>query len=437
MRSTAVSSVCASERRAIASPTTSSSARVRSSSRLDLARAARRRAARAPRGPRRRRAPAARRRPAPSPRGRRAGGRRTAAGRAGASRRASRRPGRSGVAARPRPAARCSSASRTSPAARVEPLLGSPRTRASSTCAGVRPRARARRPARRSPRRRPARSAAATRRGVAARGERVAGELEPRAARDLPRSERVSGPSVRTASASCEAASSASARSSSSNGSPIADQLDATRRTRSPARAGDEREGARRVDALRRPLRRLRDRAGREHVAGRPRAGDLGGERRALRRDRARDEVAGAVEDAHDRQVGAASLRRRPRERRQGARAGPSLAAISAAARASVSTGRRPASTTITCQILPGLQSAAWPSPPASRSSRRTRRRSIRSRSSGTTAASAPAAAPRSSAAARCARSDVRFWVTLLVLAFFAAFVILAAWHEVQTLFGV
>jgi hypothetical protein len=34
-------------------------------------------------------------------------------------------------------------------------------------------------------------------------------------------------------------------------------------------------------------------------------------------------------------------------------------------------------------------------------------------------------------------RSDVRFWVTLLVLAFFAAFVILAAWHEVQTLFGV
>ncbi len=34
-------------------------------------------------------------------------------------------------------------------------------------------------------------------------------------------------------------------------------------------------------------------------------------------------------------------------------------------------------------------------------------------------------------------RSNVRFWVTLLVLAFFAAFVILAAWHEVQTLFGV
>ena len=34
-------------------------------------------------------------------------------------------------------------------------------------------------------------------------------------------------------------------------------------------------------------------------------------------------------------------------------------------------------------------------------------------------------------------RSDVRFWVTLLVLAFFAAFVLLAAWREVQTLFGV
>ncbi|HET7137212.1 MAG TPA: hypothetical protein VFI04_02560 [Gaiellaceae bacterium] len=34
-------------------------------------------------------------------------------------------------------------------------------------------------------------------------------------------------------------------------------------------------------------------------------------------------------------------------------------------------------------------------------------------------------------------RSDVRFWITLLVLAFLTAFVVLAAWHEVQTLFGV
>ena len=34
-------------------------------------------------------------------------------------------------------------------------------------------------------------------------------------------------------------------------------------------------------------------------------------------------------------------------------------------------------------------------------------------------------------------RSDVRFWVSLLVLAFVAAFLVLATWHEVQTLFGV
>jgi hypothetical protein len=34
-------------------------------------------------------------------------------------------------------------------------------------------------------------------------------------------------------------------------------------------------------------------------------------------------------------------------------------------------------------------------------------------------------------------RSDVRFWVTFLVLAFVSAFLILATWHEVQTLFGV
>ena len=34
-------------------------------------------------------------------------------------------------------------------------------------------------------------------------------------------------------------------------------------------------------------------------------------------------------------------------------------------------------------------------------------------------------------------RSNVRFWVSLLVLAFVAAFLIVAAWHEIQTLFGV
>ena len=34
-------------------------------------------------------------------------------------------------------------------------------------------------------------------------------------------------------------------------------------------------------------------------------------------------------------------------------------------------------------------------------------------------------------------RSDIRFWITLFVLAFLAAFVILTAWREVQSLFGV
>ncbi len=34
-------------------------------------------------------------------------------------------------------------------------------------------------------------------------------------------------------------------------------------------------------------------------------------------------------------------------------------------------------------------------------------------------------------------RSDVRFWITLFVLAFLAAFVILTAWREIQNLFGV
>jgi hypothetical protein len=34
-------------------------------------------------------------------------------------------------------------------------------------------------------------------------------------------------------------------------------------------------------------------------------------------------------------------------------------------------------------------------------------------------------------------RSDVRFWITLFILAFLAAFVILTAWREIQNLFGV
>jgi len=34
-------------------------------------------------------------------------------------------------------------------------------------------------------------------------------------------------------------------------------------------------------------------------------------------------------------------------------------------------------------------------------------------------------------------RSHVRFWVTLLVLAFLTALLIVASWHRVQTMFGV
>jgi hypothetical protein len=34
-------------------------------------------------------------------------------------------------------------------------------------------------------------------------------------------------------------------------------------------------------------------------------------------------------------------------------------------------------------------------------------------------------------------RSKLRFWTVLLVLSFVTAFLLLAAWHEVQTLFGV
>ena len=74
---------------------------------------------------------------------------------------------------------------------------------------------------------------------------------------------------------------------------------------------------------------------------------------------------------------------------------------------------------------------------PARSSEDRDRPRSIRARSSGTTAASGRAAARKVERRSAVKRSNVRFWVTLLVLAFVTAFVILAAWHEVQMLFGV
>jgi hypothetical protein len=34
-------------------------------------------------------------------------------------------------------------------------------------------------------------------------------------------------------------------------------------------------------------------------------------------------------------------------------------------------------------------------------------------------------------------RSHIRFWVTLLVLTFATAFIVLASWHKVQTMFGI
>jgi hypothetical protein len=34
-------------------------------------------------------------------------------------------------------------------------------------------------------------------------------------------------------------------------------------------------------------------------------------------------------------------------------------------------------------------------------------------------------------------RSHIRFWVTMFVLAFATAFIVLASWHKVQTMFGI
>jgi hypothetical protein len=34
-------------------------------------------------------------------------------------------------------------------------------------------------------------------------------------------------------------------------------------------------------------------------------------------------------------------------------------------------------------------------------------------------------------------RSHIRFWITLFVLIFATAFIVLASWHKVQTMFGI
>ena len=269
--------------------------------------------------------------------------------------------------------------------------------------------------------------------GVAAGGEGVAGELEPRAAATCEIRARLGAEH-----ADCER----ELRGCELGERELAvverlgdaDQLERPEHAVTGA-AGDERDRARSVDARRCALERLRDGAGREHVAGHPRAGDLGAERGALRGDRPRGEVAGAVEDAHDRQVGAARLGGCTRERRQGAaqvRRGADLGGGAGERFDGQAPGvdnhhlqycldynppmAEPARKPVLSEDAPSLDPLAIER--AYRRERARRRAKVERRSA-------------------VRRSDVRFWVTLLVLAFFAAFVILAAWHEVQTLFGV
>ena len=269
--------------------------------------------------------------------------------------------------------------------------------------------------------------------GVAAGGERVAGELEPRAA------------------ATCELRGGLGAEHPDCEGElrgyelgerelAVVERLGDTDQLERPEHAvtgaaSNERDGARSVNARRGSPERLRDGAGREHVAGHPRARDLRAERGAPRGDRPGSEVTSAVEDPHHGQVRSARLDRCTRQRAEGAaqvRRGADLGGGAGERFDRQAPGvdnhhlqycldynppmAEPARKPVLSEDAPSLDPLAIER--AYRRERARRRAKVERRS-----------------AAR--RSDVRFWVTLLVLAFFAAFVILAAWHEVQTLFGV
>ncbi len=184
---------------------------------------------------------------------------------------------------------------------------------------------------------------------IAAGGERVPGELEPPRAR-LPGPE-PSVPSVRTASATCAATSSATARSSAPKSSPTRTSSTEPTIGRRLERAGASVPDARTRSAARRVASGISPAATASQVGAS--AGDLRAERRALRSERARDELPVGIEDAHDREVGAGCLRRRASE---GSERGAQIVArgdLGRGPRERISTGSRWASTTIVRGILP------------------------------------------------------------------------------------
>ena len=119
-------------------------------------------------------------------------------------------------------------------------------------------------------------------------------------------------PSVRTASATCAATSSATARSSAPKSS--ATRTSSTEPTIRAGGTSGQRQRSRRAHAFRRAPRRLRDLARGDRITGGASAGDLRAERRPVRSERARNELPVRIEDAHDRDVGAGCLRRRTSE---------------------------------------------------------------------------------------------------------------------------
>ena len=186
----------------------------------------------------------------------------------------------------------------------------------------------------------------------------------------------------------------------------------------------------------RRPAGRLGRLPGRDGLGEPPRPGHLGAERRAGGRDRARGEAPLVVEDPQNRQIGA---RRVGDCRGNRLQSDPQLRGFG-------HLGRR------LCQALdrqplgiddhPGRSIAYNPGMPAPahkatavldedppsldpRAIEQNYRRERARRRARTERRSA------------VKRSNVRFWVSLLVLAFVAAFALVAAWNEIQTLFGV
>ena len=245
---------------------------------------------------------------------------------------------------------------------------------------------------------------------------------------------------LRTASASCAAACAANSRSSSSNAEPS--RTASTEPTIALAPECGHGQHAGRAGACGRASRGLRQSAPLHERSGSAGRRELGAERGAPRRDRARLEQSVPVEHAQDDGVGGERHARGAHEHLE------RRAQVTGGGDADGRLGERldghpspfdhhlPADH---AWIDQPIRLHPWPSLHADPLPRSTTKIPRSTRSTIERAYRRERARRRARVERRHAarRSGLRFWSTILVLCFLAAVVVLATWHQVQSLFGV